>query len=596
MVKEKIKNLIVEVVSDLKITVDIVSVDYPADPRFGDYSTNVALVAAKKVGENPMELAEKIVEDLGLKNQNLGMFNEIRVAKPGFINFWVREECLIDSLKDSKVKNDIVESKFTNKKIVVEYTDPNPFKEFHIGHLYSNIVGESISRLLQANGATVWRADYFGDVGMHVASSVWGLLKKLEEDKLTIEGLAKRELKERINYFGKSYAVGATAYKEDASAQEEIKELNFLIFKAAQEVVLPEHHKKPEVNYDQFIKKGKYKYEEIKNIYKIGREWSLEYFEIIYKRLGTKFNGYYPESLTGEYGYGMVLDGLKKGVFAKGEGGAIIFPGSKYGLHERVFINALGLPTYETKDFGNAIAKQVDFAYDGSLIVTGNEINDYFQVVIKALCLLHPEVGEKTKHLGHGMVRLPEGKMSSRTGKILRGEWLLDEAKKYASKLSDSEETAEAVGIGAIKYALLKNSIGKDIEFNFEESISFDGNSGPYLQYTFARTQSVLRKGLVTREGLWQMPPAITAEERNVLRLLVRFSEVVEEAAKRYAPNVLCTYLFELAQAFNLFYQKFQILKAQDDIRDFRLQLTAKTGDTLKNGLQLLGIAAPESM
>ena len=197
--------------------------------------------------------------------------------------------------------------------------------------------------------------------------------------------------------------------------------------------------------------------------------------------------------MTGEYGYGMVMDGLKKGVFIKGEGGAIIFPGSKYGFHERVFINALGLPTYETKDFGNAIAKQVDFKYDESLIVTGNEINDYFHVVIKALSLLHPEVGEKTRHLGHGMVRLPEGKMSSRTGKILRGEWLLDEAKKYASKLSDSEKVAEEVGVGAIKYALLKSSIGKDVEFNFEESISFEGNSGPYLQYTFARTQSVLQ-------------------------------------------------------------------------------------------------------
>jgi arginyl-tRNA synthetase len=433
---------------------------------------------------------------------------------------------------------------------------------------------------------------------MHVSKSIWGLLKNMEEDAQALKELSSLKLEERIAYFGKSYSRGATAYEEDEAAKKDMKELNFLIFKAAQEVVLPKHHKKPEVNYDQFIKKGKYEYEQIKELYKIGREWSLEYFERIYKRLGTKFDGYYPESLTGEYGYGMVVDGLKKRVFVKGEGGAIIFPGSKYGLHERVFINALGLPTYETKDFGNAIAKQVDFPYDQSIIVTGNEINDYFQVVIKALSLLHPEVGEKTKHIGHGMVRLPEGKMSSRTGKILKGEWLLDEAKHYALKLSDSEEIAEMVGTGAIKYALLKNSIGKDVEFSFEESISFDGNSGPYLQYTFARTESVLRKSQISnlKSQISMESLKVTQQERDILRLLNQFPEIILEAAQRYSPHILCTYLFDLAQAFNFFYQKLPILKAEERERDFRLQLTQSTGIVLKQGLYLLGIQAPEKM
>ena len=209
----------------------------------------------------------------------------MEVAKPGFINFWISEEAFIDSLSNSSVKNNVVSEKFKGKKIVVEYTDPNPFKEFHIGHLYSNIVGESITRLLQANRATVWRADYFGDVGMHVAKSVWGLLKKFEEDNVTMEDLAKKNLEERIAYFGQAYSLGATAYEEDSSAKDDMKELNFLIFKAAQEVVLPKYKKKPEVDYDKFINKGKYKYDDIKNLYKVGREWSLEYFEIISKDL-----------------------------------------------------------------------------------------------------------------------------------------------------------------------------------------------------------------------------------------------------------------------------------------------------------------------
>src|SRR6185369_11499776 len=297
-----------------------------------------------------------------------------------------------------------------------------------------------------------------------------------------------------------------------------------------------------------------------------------------------------------EFGYGMVMEGLKKDVFEKGEGGAIIFPGSKYGLHERVFINSLGLPTYETKDFGNAVVKQKDFAYDKSVIVTGNEINDYFHVVIKALSLLYAELGEKTFHLGHGMVRLPEGKMSSRTGKIKTGESLLDAAAQQAKKLSEStdEKLAEQIGQAAVKYAFLKSGIGKDIIFDFEESVSFDGNSGPYIQYTFARTQSVLRKAgelSVVKNHL-----SLADEERDLLRLLSRFPEIVQEAADRLSPNIVCAYLFDVSQAFNLFYQKHQILRAEGDLLQFRLSLTKSTGETLKKGLNLLGIQAPEKM
>lgn len=590
MLKKQIKTIIEKELEKLSLTDVPVIVDYPADPKHGDYTSNVALVAAKKIGKNPREVAE----DVRFKIQDLGMFEKIDVAGPGFLNFWIKNDVIVSS----KTYIDSIQGSLKGKRIVVEYTDPNPFKEFHIGHLYSNIVGESITRLLQAAGATVWRADYFGDVGMHVASSIWGLLKKFSEEGESMEKLGKRNLEERIAYFGQAYALGATAYKEDPASAQQIKELNFLIFKAAQEIILPTFHKKAEVDYDQFIKPGSYNYEEIRDLYKVGRAWSLEYFELIYARLGTKFDGYYPESMTGEYGYGMVLDGLKKGVFEKGEGGAIIFPGSKYGLHDRVFINSLGLPTYETKDFGNAIAKQKDFDYDVSLIVTGNEINDYFNVVIKALVMLHPEVGEKTTHFGHGMVRLPEGKMSSRTGKIIRGEWLLNEAKEFAKKLSDSDEVAEQVGVGAVRYALLKNGIGKNVAFNFEESISFDGNSGPYLQYVYVRAQSVLEKAGRKNEerSIENKELHIEGEERELLRLLVRFPEVIEEAAVRYAPHLLCAYLFELAQAFNSFYQKSPILKAKDETKVFRLSLTEKTGQVLKEGLTLLGIKVPDKM
>lgn len=565
-------------------------IEYPADAKHGDYATNIALVVSKSLKKNPREVAQVFQEKLDKKEY----VDKVEIAGPGFINVWIKSEVLVNRLKDNPFAD--LKKLQKGKKVVVEYTDPNPFKEFHIGHLYSNIVGESIARLQEATGATVWRADYFGDVGMHVAKALWGLFKKFEEDSIGMKDLASRSLKERIAYFGKAYALGATAYEEDVNAKEEMKELNFLIFKSAQEIVLPTFKEKPRVDYNKFIKQGKYQYEEVKKLYKIGREWSLAYFETIYERLGTQFDGYYPESRTGEYGYGMVLEGLKEGVFEKGEGGAIIFPGGKYGLHNRVFINALGLPTYEAKDLGNAIAKQKDFSYDLSVIVTGNEINEYFQVVIKALSMLEQQLGDKAVHIGHGMVRLPEGKMSSRTGKIKTGESMLDTAKEQALKLSqsDNQVLADQIGNAAIKYAFLKSSIGKDIIFDFEESVSFEGNSGPYLQYVFVRTQSVLKKagGLTTGTVRHELQE----EERELLKLLSRFEEAVEEAASRFAPNILCIYLFELAQAFNVFYQKCPILKEEDAVKDFRLFLTKATGETIKNGLNLLGIQAPERM
>jgi len=649
-----------------------IKVDVPQNPGFGDYSTNIALTLQGSPlqggGKNPRELAEEIVGKIN--NSELIINNllvKVEVAGPGFINFYLSKDMLFDILRNILIYKDTFgqNGNLKNKKIVVEFTDPNPFKEFHVGHLYSNTVGESISRLLEAAGAHVWRADYFGDVGMHVAKAIWGLIKKFEEDNLSIKKMKGRTLGSRIEYFGQAYAIGATEYEEgNETSKEEMKALNFLIFKAAQEVVLPEFKEKPKVNYDQYIKKSKFDYKEIKEIYNIGRAWSLEYFEMIYKRLGMNFNGYYPESRTGEFGYGMVLEGLKKGIFEKGEGGAIIFPGQKDGLHNRVFINSMKLPTYETKDFGNSVAKHKDFAYDKSIIVTGNEINEYFHVVLKALTLYKRELGENTKHIGHGMVRLPEGKMSSRTGKIIRGEWVLDEAKKRTktiidsnkkdSELSENEksEIAEIVAQGAIKYAFLKQGIGENISFDFNSSLSFEGNSGPYLQYTYARTRSVLGKAgslkyddyirsqenpafqvgdelssdmsssfrgnpaLLTlggRHNNYKNYIEANSEELSLLRALVHFPEVVEEAAGTFNPSLVCTYLYDLAQKFNTFYARHKILDAQSKrvkeqesksvklfsgqaVQQFRLSLTSATGQVLKNGLKLLGILAPSRM
>lgn len=602
------------------ISEDKIHLEVPEREEFGDYSTNIAMQVGLRstVNGSPREKAEQIITELKYAKTLTKYIDRIEVAGPGFINFYLSKAALFDVLVDIKVQKDLFGTNTTkkNKKVVIEYTDPNPFKEFHVGHLYSNTVGESIARLIEAQGANVWRADYFGDVGMHVAKAIWGLFKKFEEDSISIDSLKGRTLKARIEYLGQAYANGATEYEEGSeSSKDEMKELNFLIFRAAQDVVLSQFREKAQVNYDQYIKEGKYKLEEIKEIYEVGRGWSMEYFESIYKRLGMKFAGYYPESRTGEFGYGMVMDGLSKGIFEKGEKGAIIFPGEKHGLHNRVFINSLGLPTYETKDFGNAVVKYKDFPYDESLIVTGNEINEYFVVVLKALGMYKKELADATTHLGHGMVRLPEGKMSSRTGKIVRGEWVLDETKKQAfeiinkndsfkdSSLEEKENTAEMVAQGAIKYAFLKQGIGGNIAFDFETSLSFDGNSGPYIQYTYARTQSVLSKALGNSKlgnkllvsSAYSLMP--NNEELSLFRALNHFPEVVQNAAENLAPNLLCNYIYDLAQKFNGFYNKHSILtNTSQEVTDFRLILTESVGQVLKNGLNILGIQAPKKM
>ncbi len=545
-------------------------VEVPGESSHGDYSTNVALVVAQKLKQNPMELANKI------KNQisKIKDVDKVEVVPPGFINFWLPEDYLISQL--GKATTPLRSSGSVRGKVMVEFTDPNPFKEFHIGHLYSNIVGESLCRLLEAEGAEVKRANYQGDVGMHVAKALYGLLQNLELRTKNLE-LDKKPLDERAKLLGEAYALGAKAYEEDEAAKKEINELNKKIYE-----------KDPDVM----------------GVYNKGRQWSLDYFESIYKRLGTKFDFYYFESEVGEIGLKLVKEYLEKGVFEESEG-AVIFPGKQFGLHTRVFINSLGLPTYEAKELGLAPTKYQDFAYDQSLIITGNEIIEYFKVLLSALAKIRPDLALKTKHIPHGMVRLAQGKMSSRTGNIITGPWLLDEAKaKIKEKFGDiTEEVAEQVAVGAVKYALLKSSIGKDIAFSFEESINLEGNSGPYIQYTYARTQSVLAKvktphfaplSGASRGKQNSKVNKLNSEELTLLRLLHHFPEVVGEASQNFAPNLLCNYLFNLAQSFNLFYQKHQVIGSQQEA--FRLALTSAVGQTLNNGLYLLGIQAPERM
>ncbi len=549
----------------------------PENEKFGHYSTNAALRIARLKKENPLKVAEQIYSQL--MTRNLQLFEKIEIAPPGFINFWISKDALDDELQSIIKLNEGYGKLDTlqNKKVMVEFTDPNPFKEFHIGHLYSNIVGESISRILEASGANVKRANYQGDVGLHVAKALWGMMERMKKEKMTLAQLGRKTLAYRIKYMGQAYAKGARAFDEDETAKLEIIDLNKKIFALDRE---------------------------IKNLYGKGRRWSLEYFETLYRKLGTKFDFYYFEREVGRIGLELVKKYLKKGVFEVSQD-AIVFPGEKYGLHRRVFVNSEGLPTYEAKELGLAQRKYEDFKYDISIIVTGSEVIDYFKVLLCALHQINPQLAEKAKHITHGMVRFSSGKMSSRTGNVVTAEALLDETKKRVLKIIQSSrnkipknkqaELVEQIAVGSVKYSLLKGSLGQDVVFDFDKSLTLTGDSGPYLQYTYARLKSVMRKA----HGLPKKPDFLllgSDAEKSIIRQLIYFPDALERATALFETNIMTDYLFKLANALNYFYEKEPILKAEKPLRDNRLNLIHVATIVLEKGLRLLGIEAIEAM
>jgi arginyl-tRNA synthetase len=649
--KSLLQQLLQMILKDMGVTDLVPEVSISDDPAHGEYTTNVAMKVAKSLKKSPMEIALQVAEQvkseklkvksgvldqkiskqyqkISNKRQTLDVLqaiDRVEVAPPGFLNVFLTEASLSNQipqvLKDGESYG--TSQSGSGKQLMVEYTDPNPFKEFHIGHLYSNAVGESLARLYEAVGWKVVRADYFGDVGMHVAKSIWGLKKKMKEDAISLTDLKKKSLRDRVKYLGQAYSVGASIYEEKTSeaerAKEEMKDINYMVYLAAQEYMQKALKWKPQVDYKQYVKANDL-YQEVKMLFEAGRTWSMDYFETIFRRLGTRFDEYYPESIVGEYGAKLVREHL--GTVFEESDGAVVFRGE----HTRVFLNSLGLPTYEAKELGLNWKKNQDYRLDKSYIVTGNEINEYFKVVLAAMSQVVPEAAVKTRHIGHGMVRLPEGKMSSRTGMILSGEWLLDEVKRSIYKILDKsisssspqsplspqekDEIAEKAAIAAIKYSMLRVALPANIAFDFATSLSFDGDSGPYLLYSYARCKSVLRKASSQTEldlsHLSDLGDLSTLrynpEEKNLARAIFFFPEIVAEAAASLSPNLLCSYLFKLAQAFNLFYQKWPILPSSSPNSPStpssltRLALTAATAQVLKNGLNLLGIQTVERM
>ncbi|MDB5166116.1 MAG: argS [Candidatus Saccharibacteria bacterium] len=555
--KERFELAIQAVVADLFNQTVTIELTRP-DEQFGDYATNVALQLAKPLNQNPRQVAETIAD--AIREKLSGSTKEVTVAGPGFINLTVADPELLRALDEPFTQT------YAGQNIIAEYSDPNPFKPLHAGHLYTTLVGDSIARLIEAGGANLTRLNYGGDVGLHAAKNMWAICKYFGGE--TPEKLAEIDPEHRADWLGERYVEGNTAYEDDEAAKLEIIEYNKRIYGLHDSG----DHASP-----------------FARIYWTCREWSYEYFAKLYEQLGVKpFNRMIPESEVTPLGLATVKEQLEKGVYTQSDG-AVVFKGEPFGLHTRVFINSQGLPTYETKDVGLLLTKWQDYHFDRSLIITANEQSQYMEVVYKSIEQFAPEPVSRSQHLTHGVVKLTGGvKMSSRKGNTVQAVDILAAATTAAQKISD--KASYDTVLAAVKYAFIKPRIGGDIIYDPLESVSLEGNSGPYLQYAHARACSILAKA----EAETTLTGELDAAERSLVRKLTEYQEVVNRSVAELLPHHICTYLYELAQDFNRFYEHNRVIG--DPRQTVRLALVRQYATVLHGGLTLLGIPAPTSM
>lgn len=617
-----------------------IHLETPEREEFGDYSTNIAMTISSRIQipssklqtnfklqiteemKTPKKIAEKIVEGLEEDKELSKLVEKIEIAGAGFINFWLKNDVLVDNLihivndKDGFGKtNDL-----KGKKFLIEHTSPNTIKTLHVGHVRNNVFGMAVHNILEFAGADVKLDAINNDRGIHVMKAVWAYMKYAK---------GKEPKADKPDHFvDKFYVLGVKAYEDSARAKEEIKDL---------------------------LRKWEAGDEKVRKVWKKLRDWTFEGFKETYKRLGSHHDHQWFESDFYQRGKEMVEEGLKKGIFRRLEDGAVLSNLKKYGLTDAVVLRADGTSMYHTQDLYLTRLKRDKFPSDLYIWVIGPEQELY----LKQLFAMCEQLGigkvSDYMHLSYGFVYLKDiGKMSSREGNVISADWLIDAVVKRAKEIIEKSQTplhssgfegqvdrglsekeknevSEMIGLAAIKYGFLKLARTTDLQFDIDESLSLEGNSGPYLQYTYARTRSVLRKfeaqnskretnstvrnssgSNVSNLGnldlgnyleIRNSKLEINLEELSLLRHFVHFPEIISMSAKNYSPNLLCNYLYDLASKFNLFYNRHRILadkservKEQEGVSSFRLVLTQATGQILKNGLNLLGIQSPEKM
>lgn len=548
-----------------KLDIDIESFDleHPHDFTNGDFSTNIAMVLAKKRGLNPKELAQKIV-DLIQKDE---MIEKVEVAGPGFINFYLSSTFFQNTIKEilenqeNFGKNEI----FKGKKVLVEHSSPNLFKPFHVGHVMNNAIGESIARIAEFSSAEVKKISYPSDVSLGIGKAVFAFLKR------GISEINKFETEiEKLKFLGDCYVEGNLMYEESEDVQKQVRKITEMIYEKVEGI----------------------EYE----AYNIGKKISLNYFLNITKRLGSNFDDFIFESEAGEIGEGIVRENLKD-IFETSDG-AIVYKGEQDGLHTRVFINNEGYPTYEAKDIGLLSIKFKRFDPDLSVVVTDNNQKSYYEVVLASAEKINKAWKEKTIHKTHGRMSFKGKKMSSRLGGVPTAVEILNEVASLVSeRLEDKNDLQKIddISIASLKFTILKTMAGRDIDFDPEVSLSFEGDSGPYLQYTVSRINSIIDKAesLNLKGGMPKEKDRFTTE---VEKLLYRFEEVVLKSANDFSPHHITSYLLELSRAFNSWYGETKIIDPENVNTPYNLAIASCTAIVIKKGLYLLGINSPDRM
>lgn len=562
MPAENIKNSIREALRSLGVSGIDFTVEHPSELSHGDYATNAALVAAKLVGKKPIDLAQNIVNEL--KVIHIPEIESLEIAGPGFINIKLAPEFFAQALSEILAEKDNFGNLEINtgKNILVEHSSPNLFKPFHIGHMMNNAIGESLVRLMQASGAKVKIVSFPSDISLGVAKAIFIILETYGPEFKPTD----------IAVLGDAYVQGTKRYNEDERVHVRIKEIADNLYGT-----IPS----PELV-----------------VYNTCKKFNIDYFEDIVGKLGSHFDAYIYESEAGVIGKKIVLENTPN-IFTESEGAIVYIPDeSKKNLNTSVFINSQGNPTYDAKDLGLLDLKFERYSPDASLFITDHEQVSHFNIVLDAAEHINKDWKEKSIHIHHGRMSFKGQKMSSRLGGVpLASDMISVVSEEVAERAKDREldqATKDAIAIGAIKFAILKAKPGMNINFDPETSLSFEGDSGPYLQYTYARIQTLLDKGQEQN-----ISPEIKYGQiiSDIEKLLYRFPEVVESAVSECAPNYIVTYLLEIARSFNSFYGANKIIDPENpEISTHRLAIARAVQIILKNGLQLLAIDAPERM
>lgn len=536
-------------------------VEHPKDLTHGDFATNVALVTSKQVGRSPAEIAQDIVNTL--QSSGVEGVEKIELAGPGFINFTMKRDVFVSEIKNTFDENWGKTNLYEGQKILVEHSSPNLFKPFHIGHLMNNTIGEAITRLAKHSGAEVTTMSFPSDISLGVAKAIFIILEKHIE--------AGQLFKPKdIVLLGQAYTEGVKRYEDDPSIHARVKEISDNLYGNV---------KSPELD-----------------VFTACKKFNIDYFEQIVQKLGSHFDSYIYESEAGVEGKKIVLENTPN-VFTESEGAVVYVPAEdRKDINTAVFINSQGNPTYEAKDIGLLNLKFQTYNPDHSIFITDGQQVSHFQVVLDAAKHINSVWAHKSLHRYHGRMTFKGQKMSSRLGGVPLVEDVIgavvDEVKE---KNPDSEkETAQKIAIASLKYAILKSKAGMNIDFDPETSLSFEGDSGPYLQYTAVRAGSLLQKG--TEQSIAPSLDTPQTGTEILERVIVRFPEVVARAQNEWSPHYLVTYLTELAQYFNSWYGGAKIIDEDKAASAYRLAIVSSVRNTLLRGLNMLGIEVPEKM